>query len=261
MTHRGPFQPRTFCDSVILILSSYAPVAVNICWLQTIFRNFLILVITEVLSFSLTKASEGVDRAIVPGAAANVQTLHEVSALQGEQWQEAAGRLDIYTTYLVPTPQQLDQKGEALVQKGWKERAVWKVPLLERWRSTGETMMHHLPRHHCRDPALKVGEANKIIALFWEFQEHGSPTFVWLRGISGSEEKVRGETGRWEGGWWNQTPPTALTIAWGFLPTWHSADTGQVVTPPTTPTYAWLHIVGAQTACRQAGQTHLQNTT
>ena len=78
----------------------------------------MILVITEVLSFSLTKASEGVDREIVPGAAANVQTLHEVSALQGEQWQEAAGRLDIYTTYLVPTPQQLDQKGEALVQKG-----------------------------------------------------------------------------------------------------------------------------------------------
>lgn len=32
----------------------------------------------------------------MPGAGANVHTLHEMSALQGQQQQEAEGRLDIY---------------------------------------------------------------------------------------------------------------------------------------------------------------------
>ena len=62
--------------------------------------------------------------------------------------------------------------------------------------------MHHLPRHHCWDPALKAREANKIIALSQEFQERGSPTFFLLRGTSGSEKKVKvkGEGRNWEMG-------------------------------------------------------------
>lgn len=68
--------------------------------------------------YFLIKAHEGVGRATVPGAEANVHALHEMSGLQGQQWQEAEGRLDICSTYLVPTTQQLGEKGEALVQKG-----------------------------------------------------------------------------------------------------------------------------------------------
>lgn len=64
-------------------------------------------------------------------------------------------------------------------------------------------MMHHLLRHLCWGPDLKAREANKITALSQEFGEHGSPTFVLLRGISSSEEKMKEETERWEGGWWS----------------------------------------------------------
>lgn len=33
---------------------------------------------------------------------------------------------------------------------------------------------------------------------------------------------------------------SSLTVAWRFLPRFHPEDTVQIVTPATTPTYAWL---------------------
>lgn len=65
---------------------------------------FLILVNTEFFSFSLIKASKRVGRAIVPGTGANIHTLHKCQLCKGQQWQEAGGRLHIYSTYLVLTP-------------------------------------------------------------------------------------------------------------------------------------------------------------